>query len=142
MTAVEEWRVVPSEPRIMASSWGRIQRLPHFSGTRTYTSEPTYGVVQRAKATSAHCYLGYRYRGIGTIKVHRLVCEAFHGPSPEGKPYVLHRDEDSTNNLKSNLYWGTQKENLNAPGFVAYCRGRTGDASPVTKGIRKMDDLT
>lgn len=71
-----------------------------------------------------------------TYKVHRLVCEAFHGPAPEGKPYVLHRDEDCANNKPRNLKWGTQKENLNAPGFIAYCKGRTGDDSPRIKGRR------
>lgn len=50
-----------------------------------------------------------------TYKVHRLVCEAFHGPSSTEKPYCLHIDEDPDNNNKDNLKWGTQKENLSAP---------------------------
>lgn len=39
-----------------------------------------------------------------------LVCEAFHGPRPEGH-YACHRDGDGLNNRSSNLYWGTPLEN-------------------------------
>jgi hypothetical protein len=66
-----------------------------------------------------------------------MVCEAFHGTPPEGKNYCLHIDENSRNNRPENLKWGTQKENLNAPGFLAYCRGRVGENSPYTKGKAK-----
>ena len=126
---IEIWRTVPSFPEIEASSWGRIRRKSHtkpmpHGGIRTYNSEPTYGVYGRAKKNAAAGRMIYRYRGIGTVKVHRLVCEAFHGPAPPGQPLVLHRNEVSTDNRPSNLKWGTQAENLNAPGFVAYCKAR------------------
>ncbi len=42
--------------------------------------------------------------------VHRLVCEAFNGPS-EGQPSVLHADGNPSNNHASNLRWGTQADN-------------------------------
>jgi len=38
--------------------------------------------------------------------VHRLVCEAFHGPPPEEDSPALHRDKNRLNNVASNLYWG------------------------------------
>ena len=44
--------------------------------------------------------------------VHRLVCEAFHGPAPADKPLALHSDGDSLNNHFENLRWGTHKENM------------------------------
>jgi hypothetical protein len=69
-----------------------------------------------------------------TYKVARLVCEAFNGPSSEEKNVCMHLDENSGNNSLDNLAWGTQKENLNAPGFIAYCHTRTGEDSPVLKG--------
>lgn len=73
-------------------------------------------------------------RKFGNLKVHRLVCEAFHGAAPEDGMVVIHLDEDATNNRPENLKWGTQKENLNMPGFIAYCKSRTGENSPTIKG--------
>lgn len=48
----------------------------------------------------------------------------------------MHHDEDARNNCPSNLRWGTQRENLNYPGFLSYCQSRTGANSPVVKGRR------
>lgn len=74
----------------------------------------------------------YLFRG-RTHRVARLVCEAFNGPCHDG-PVCMHKDEDSRNNRPTNVRRGTQKENLNAPGFIDYCRGRAGDANPFVKG--------
>jgi len=73
----------------------------------------------------------------GNIKVHRLVCEAFHGPPPFDRAVVIHLDENALNNKPENLKWGTQKENLNMPGYIAYCKSRTGENSPGAKGLKK-----
>lgn len=59
-------------------------------------------------------------------KVHQLVCEAFHGAKPFPNAVVIHIDEDAHNNKAENLRWGTQKDNLNAAGFLEYCRNRRG----------------
>jgi len=45
------------------------------------------------------------------IGLHRLVGLAF-VPNPDNKPYVLHKNDDSTNYLHENLKWGTQGENM------------------------------
>lgn len=71
------------------------------------------------------------------MKVHRLVCEAFHGPAPFKRAVVLHLDENAINNKPENLRWGTQKENLNMPKFISYCKSRTGENSPSIKGIKR-----
>ena len=42
--------------------------------------------------------------------IHRLVCEAFHGPS-EGR-HALHGDGDKHNNRASNLRWGSAFDNM------------------------------
>lgn len=71
-------------------------------------------------------------------KVARLVCEAFNGPPPSNYAVCMHVDENARNNAPTNLKWGTQKENLNAPGFLEYCRSRIGENSPTIKGRRKV----
>ncbi len=46
------------------------------------------------------------------VRVHRLVAAAFLGLPPEGKPNVCHRDGDPANNAVTNLYYGSQAENI------------------------------
>lgn len=46
-----------------------------------------------------------------TANVARLVAEAFL-PNPQHMPYVLHLDDDATNNCVWNLQWGDQAENV------------------------------
>lgn len=129
----EVWRPVPSEPGVLASSWGRILHPPCYGplsngGYRLYQAEPTYGQVSRASKTAAHEYrhvMIRRYGGKGRQaprKVHQLVCEAFHGPKPFPEAVVIHLDENALNNRPENLKWGTQKENLNMPKFKEYLR--------------------
>lgn len=43
--------------------------------------------------------------------LHRLVALAWI-PNPENKPYVCHKDNVVTHNWYKNLYWGTQKDNM------------------------------
>ena len=91
-----------------------------------YGGQPHYG------QDSGEGRMIFVYKG-KTYKVHQLVCEAFNGPKQEGQ-VCMHLDENYKNNKPDNLAWGTQKENLNAPGFIDYCRNRTGDNNPRKKG--------
>lgn len=130
----EIWRVVPSLPSLLASSYGRIMVIPYesktpYGGIRQYGGEPVLGPWDGSR----HIYV---HKG-KTYKVARLVCEAFHGPPPKGMNVCMHLDENSRNNDPKNLLWGTQKENLNAPGFIKYCKSRTGENSPTIKARRK-----
>jgi hypothetical protein len=141
---VEKWLPVPSKPGILASSWGRIllpprkAKMPH-GGERDYTPKPTYGYETKASKSARHTYYGLYGKFFGNLKVHRLVCEAFHGEAPFDRAVVIHLDENALNNKPENLKWGTQKENLNMPGFIAYCKARIGEDSPFTKGKRKKE---
>ena len=44
-------------------------------------------------------------------RVHRLVALVYI-PNPDNKPFVCHKDNNPKNNKVSNLYWGTQSENI------------------------------
>lgn len=131
MAKPEQWRIVPSVPGILVSTKGRflivptVGEMPH-GGVRHYS-----GIARRGhwKGTA----LIFRWDG-RTFRVHRLVCEAFHGPAPFEDAVCMHLDENAKNNSPDNLKWGTQKENLNAPGFLNYCRSRVGENNPFIKG--------
>ena len=129
----EVWRIVPSVPQLMASSEGRVMVLPHQvgmprGGLRSCGGEPRFGVWSKTDARFIIVYEGHTY------KVAQLVCEAFNGARPTADAVCMHLDENAANNRPNNLQWGTQKENLNAPGFIEYCKGRTGENSPTIKG--------
>lgn len=122
----EIWKPVPSKPGILASSEGNILLPPGYAplpngGYRTYLPEPFKGVIRRANKDAKHVYLGTWARRWGNLKIHQLVCEAFHGPKPFPEAVVIHLDENALNNRPENLKWGTQKENLNMPKFKEYC---------------------
>ena len=106
--------------------------MPH-GGERVYKGKPVKG-----------SWDGKRYiirigRYKKTFKVARLICEAFHG-LPKDEQVCMHLDENSRNNKPENLAWGSQKQNLNAPNFVNYCKTRTGENNPLTKGQKKKDE--
>jgi len=136
MQAQETWRDVPSISGLEASSYGRLRvkpfvgAMPH-GGTRSYGGKAIIGQWDGSR-------LIWFYRG-RTYKVARLVCEAFHGPASFERAVCMHLDENSRNNCPENLRWGTQRENLNAPGFKAYCRSRTGVNNPYIKGKSKKE---
>ena len=54
--------------------------------------------------------------GVGTkaksMKIHVLVLQAFIGVAPVNKPNGCHKNDIKTDNRLENLYWGTQKENV------------------------------
>ena len=47
-----------------------------------------------------------------TIGVHILVARAFIS-NPYNLPYVCHKDDNPHNNHFTNLFWGTQQDNMN-----------------------------
>jgi len=123
----ETWRIVPSKPHFMVSSEGRFMVKPYWGqmpngGQRPYGGEPNFGVWNKQDGRFITVYKGKTY------KIHRLICEAFNGSAPFDGAVVMHVDENAANNRPNNLQWGTQKENLNAPGFKEYNRTKSHEA--------------
>lgn len=124
---VEVWRQVPlsiASNDFEASSWGRVRLKRKWRGI------PPYGYVRGGNPRTGSVYkIGdyARYQlntKAGCYLVSRLICAAFHGLPPADKPKCLHVDENGLNNRPENLKWGTQEENLNAPGFKAKQRSK------------------
>jgi hypothetical protein len=137
----EKWRVIPSLAGLMASNMGRIMVSPYFGEmpngrSRQYGGHPTTGQWTHDQKRYIYVHKGKSY------KVARMVCEAFHGEPIFDRAVCMHLNENPRDNRPENLAWGTQKENLNAIGFISYCRSRTGENSPNIKSkLRKLAQL-
>lgn len=124
-----EIREVPSFPGVFARSDGLV-KLPEVYRKTNFIK----GCITCSGKNAKHKYYGVYNRKLGNLKVHQLVCEAFNGPRPSDKHVVSHLNENALDNRPENLVWTTQKENLNMPKFIEYCRSRTGENSPFVKG--------
>lgn len=114
---MEEWRAVLNFPNYEVSSLGRVRRIAHQTerwrkGKRDILTYPARMMKLHLRGNGN--YLGVVFSGPNRSRikklVHNLVCEAFHGPRPDGK-FALHKDDDATNAREDNLYWGTSQEN-------------------------------
>lgn len=107
----EEWRPVEGFPHYEVSNLGRVRRA--FDSPIHPWTKP--GMVRNPRPMRD----GYipinlpRPNGPGmvTIKAHRLVCIAFHGPQPSPDHEVAHNNGVRHDNRASNLRWATTSEN-------------------------------
>ena len=117
---MEIWNLHPRFPSYAVSSEGRVRRVePDIKGRlrgRPLTPwKKSNGYLSVVLALTGGPQAHY---------VHRLVCEAFHGPAPEGKTDVAHSDGTRTNNAPGNLRWASRKENMrDALGHGTVARG-------------------
>lgn len=108
----EEWRpVLGWEGLYEVSSQGQVRSLPRTVLVRTGGTRRIQGRLMKQKIN--HLYRKLTLAHQGSIKyacVHQLVCEAFHGPRPEGQ-VVRHKNGQYLDNRAENLEWGTRREN-------------------------------
>lgn len=97
---IEEWRTVPGFQNYEVSSWGRVRRARTNRLLRPYLNRHGY---QRHGL--------YRDGKRAQPMIHRLVCEAWHGPPPPNRPLACHRNDVKRSNTPHNLYWGSHKQN-------------------------------
>ena len=120
----EEWRAT-ADSRYEVSNLGRVRSLDRVT-------QKSDGKLMRTKGKVLvpHQHpLGYLMvafsSGVGnkkTMKVHRLVAEAFCN-RPEGCDVVDHIDGDNSNNRVENLRWTTQERNIDNRPYARYLMG-------------------
>lgn len=116
---MEEWRpVVGWEGLYEVSSEGRVRSL----GRVVTATGRGRGAFRRIPPRllrpwiASHGYFmvclgGRKCKGGKHELVHRLVCQAFHGPSPDGHE-VCHGTGGKLDNSVDNLSWGSKSKNL------------------------------
>lgn len=89
----EQWRTIAGHERYEVSDLGRVRNVETGRVLALIPHNKGYLKVWLGRARLAY--------------VHRLVCEAFHGPPPDdGLPYHAdHRNFRPTDNRASNLRW-------------------------------------
>ena len=103
---MSEWRAVVGYEGFYEVSEEGVRSLPRTAGNNR-----TYGGRVLAPHISRYVTYHLSKGGKATTKgFHVLLAEAFLGPRPEGQ-FVLHRDDDRTNNSLENLYYGTPSQN-------------------------------
>jgi len=114
------WRPIPGFPELEASSVGQIRTIDRViirqraDGPKQYSMKgkilkPILSGGYWTVTVKTDKYVGRTQR---PESISRLVCLAFHGKPPKDKPFACHRDDDRSNNRKSNLYWGDYTDNM------------------------------
>ena len=123
MSCEEEWRPVRGYEGIYeVSSLGRVRSLPRtiiVTGSGGYRAPKTDyyrkvgGIVLTPLMRTDGYYKVNLYRDgeREQVPIHRMVCEAFHGP-PSAKQDAAHNDGVKINNHATNLRWASRAENM------------------------------
>ena len=121
--AEEEWRpVVGFEGYYEVSNLGRVKTVARRMSNRGVPEK----IRSQTELKGYHCVGLIKDGTHKTVKVHRIVAEAFIGSPPTPQHQVNHIDGDKGNNIVSNLEWATPQENT----LHAH---RTGLCQPITE---------
>ena len=93
------WKTSSTYSRLLASDAGEIKTLEGKKLTQRTNSNGFRTVYFEGKK----------------LLVHRIVCDAFHGPPEPSKVVCLHRGERGDNSPE-NVYWATHQERSNRRG--------------------------
>lgn len=133
---MERWKaIVGYEGLYDISDKGRVKSLGNNKSRKEKILNP-------AKNHKGYLFVVLYKDGHGkTIKVHRLVAEAFI-PNPNNLETINHKDEVKTNNAVSNLEWMSIKDNIN----YGTRNKRTSDANinnpSLSKKVQMFDKKT
>ena len=107
----EVWRDVKGyEGLYQVSNMGRVKSLGRKDRFGRVIKER---VLEPAVTHNGYLRVGLHVDGKRKmLRVHRLVCEAFH-ENPDNKSEVNHVNENKTDNRACNLEWSTRAENCN-----------------------------
>lgn len=119
MAVDEQWKpVVGYEGYYEVSDAGNVRSLDRVVQRPTpsggFAAVPLPGRILRQKK---HPKTGHRMVAPSrdgrqeTLKVHRMVLEAFVGPPPTDRPFGLHWNDDVNDNRLENLRWGNDIDN-------------------------------
>lgn len=110
------WRSHPVYFQHEVSSDGRVRTIGRWVD---FTGRAPRWFDGKELAHTSDTY-GYRMVNIGgygrkrngrRARIHRLVCETFHGPQPHPGHEVRHLDGNHLDNRVENLAWGSRSEN-------------------------------
>jgi hypothetical protein len=105
---IEAWKPCPGfEDIYHVSSSGRVKRIIQGAGRARVGAILRPGKNPKGYSAVCLCKNGTQ----NTRYIHRLVCEAFHGPAPSPTHQAAHKNDDKKKNTAENLYWATPKQN-------------------------------
>jgi hypothetical protein len=145
MENLEQWKSIPGEPLLEASSLGRIRRLARQlvvaerdalgRSKGNFRKEVPAGIMRPWLQSTGYLVVSYRLNGKRNKRlVHRLVAKAFVAGEFDGAT-VDHIDGNRLNNLPDNLEWVTLAENSRRQGAQGRGAGRG-----INHASGKLDD--
>ncbi len=109
---VEAWKPVVGFPGYEVSDLGRVRSwLARGARTKVRKLDAAPRVMKPRRDARGRLRITFRVElRSRTMLVAAVVLEAFEGPRPRGM-LALHWDDNSSNNKRGNLRWGTSVEN-------------------------------